>query len=99
MSLIQEIEKRKLTKIPVDKKEHQQDLIIIKDNPFNDIENLPSDEFFLDGSDVRRTKRKGCRRRNKRNLKLTGNSPYLEYLPDMLKKVEQFKNMNSSKDK
>lgn len=48
---------------------------------------------------MRRTKRRGCRRRNKRNLKLSGNSPYLEYLPDMLKKVEQFKNANLSKDK
>ena len=50
----------------------------------------------MDDSDVRRTRRRTHRKRNKRNLKLTGNSPYLEYLPDMLKKVEQFKAMNVS---
>jgi hypothetical protein len=26
-------------------------------------------------------------------LKLTGNSPYLEYLPNMLKNVDKFKNI------
>lgn len=34
----------------------------------------------------------GGRKKNKRNLNLTGSSPYLEYLPDMLKKVDKFKN-------
>jgi hypothetical protein len=32
------------------------------------------------------------KKKNKRNLNLTGNSPYLEYLPDMLKKVDKYKN-------
>ena len=71
-----------------------EDFIILKDDPLNDLENIPSGEFFLEDSDVRKTKRRNNhRRKNKRNLKLTGNSPYLEYLPDMLKKVEQFKHL------
>ena len=38
-------------------------------------------------------RRKGGRRRkqNKRILKITGNSPYLEYLPNMLKNVDKYK--------
>jgi len=32
-------------------------------------------------------------RKNKRVLKLSGNSPYLEYLPNMLKKVENYKHL------
>lgn len=31
------------------------------------------------------------KKKNQRNLKLTGSSPYLEYLPDMLKKVDKYK--------
>lgn len=46
---------------------------------------------------MRQTKRQGYKRKkNRRNLKLTGNSPYLEYLPDMLKKVDQFKSINTT---
>jgi hypothetical protein len=33
------------------------------------------------------------RRKNKRVLKISGTSPYLEYLPNMLKKVDKFKHM------
>jgi hypothetical protein len=32
-------------------------------------------------------------------LKLTGSSPYLEYLPDMLKKVDKYKNDPARKEK
>jgi hypothetical protein len=51
-------------------------------------------EFHLE-SPINIAKRKmgmGGRKKNKRNLNLTGSSPYLEYLPDMLKKVDKFKN-------
>lgn len=77
-------------------KKDVEDFVVIKDNPFNELENIPSGEFFLEDSIIRKTKRRGYKKRAKRNLKLTGNSPYLEYLPDMLKKVEQFKNMGGA---
>lgn len=39
------------------------------------------------------TKRRAVpiRKKHKRVLNLTGSSPYLEYLPDMLKNVDKFK--------
>lgn len=52
-------------------------MLILRDDPFGEIENIG--EFELDDNyDVRATKRNGTRKRkNKRNLKLTGDSPYL----------------------
>ena len=56
-----------------------------EDENNNDI--LPN----LELSPVKQTRRRTIcsRRKNKRNLKLTGDSPYLEYLPDLLKKVDK----------
>lgn len=69
------------------------DLILVRDDPLHEIENNHVDEFYLEQNYG--TTRRKCvgykKKRNKRNLKLTGDSPYLEYLPDMLKKVDKFK--------
>jgi len=41
------------------------------------------------------TKRRGpIRKKPKRVLNLTGSSPYLEYLPNMLKNVDKFKSIS-----
>lgn len=75
------------------------DLMIIKDDPLNEIGGNNLGQFYLEDSRTYNTKRRGAyKKKNKRNLKLTGNSPYLEYLPDMLKKVDKFKNDVSKKE-
>lgn len=77
----------------MNEKKEIDDLVIIKDNPLAELENIQSGEFFLEDSIIRRGRKKGYKKRAKRNLKLTGNSPYLEYLPDMLKKVENYQHV------
>lgn len=48
-------------------------------------------EESMDGKDGRGKRGGNRRRKAKRVLKITGDSPYLEYLPNMLKNVQNFK--------
>ena len=60
------------------------------------------EELTIDSMPVAlgRKKGQGRRRENKRVLKVSGTSPYLEYLPNMLKKVENYKHIvKDNKDK
>jgi hypothetical protein len=57
------------------------------------------DEFMLDRDPLTAftnetiVPRRKNARKNKRVLKMSGNSPYLEYLPNMLKKVDNYKHL------
>ena len=88
------------TTIDVNDRKQYDDLMIIKDDPLHEIGGNNLGQFYLEDSRAYNTKRRGgaYKKKNKRNLKLTGNSPYLEYLPDMLKKVDKFKHDASKKD-
>lgn len=82
-----------------DEKNRFNDLVILKNDTIDETENIHTTDFNFDGSPGGRNRRKGAPRskKNKRVLKLTGNSPYLEYLPDMLKKVDKFKHVQKDK--
>lgn len=50
----------------------------------------------VDFSPNKRAKRFYGQKKNKRQLIITGNSPYLEYLPDMMKKADRPNRKNTT---
>lgn len=61
-----------------EKHECNDDIEIIKDDILNEVDTNYRGEFMLKESRAGQTKRKGkYPKKNKRNLKLTGSSPYL----------------------
>ena len=61
--------------------------MILKNAPLNEMEDNIIAEFNLEESPPRRRRVQPLPKRAKRQLNINGSSPYLEYLPDMLKKV------------
>lgn len=64
--------------------------MILRDGPLHEMEDNIIAEFNLEESPPHKNKPK-IPRKAKRQLNFSGSSPYLEYLPDMLKKVEGYK--------
>lgn len=78
-------------KFTIEEEEHSEDLEV-KQDPLQECHFNRIDPFSYNFSPVN-TKRKAVpmRKKPKRVLNLTGSSPYLEYLPNMLKNVDKFK--------
>ena len=72
--------------------------MILKNEPLNEMKDNIIAEFNLEESPPRRKRIPPLPKRSKRQLNMSGSSPYLEYLPDMLKKVEGYKDHKDQKE-
>ena len=80
-------------KFTIEEEEHSEDNES-KQDPLQECHFNRVDPFNYNLSPLNTKRRGPIRKKPKRVLNLTGSSPYLEYLPNMLKNVDKFKTIS-----